>query len=31
VLQIHATLAKLEDDLLAAMTRWETLETIASE
>jgi ATP-binding cassette subfamily F protein uup len=31
VLGIHATLAKLEDDLLAAMTRWEALETIASE
>ena len=30
VLEIHGTLARLEDDLLAAMTRWEELETIAS-
>ena len=31
VLAINGTLARLEDDLLAAMTRWEDLETIASE
>lgn len=31
VLEINGTLARLEDDLLTAMTRWEELETIASE
>ena len=31
VLEINATLAKLESGLLDAMTRWEELETIASE
>jgi ATP-binding cassette subfamily F protein uup len=31
VLDINATLAKLESGLLEAMTRWEELETIASE
>jgi hypothetical protein len=31
VLDINATLAKVESGLLEAMTRWEELETIASE
>jgi len=31
VLEINGTLAKLDSDLMAAMTRWEELETIASE
>ena len=31
VLEINGSLARLEDDLLAAMTRWEELETFASE
>ena len=31
VLEINGTLATLESDLIAAMTRWEELETIASE
>ena len=30
VLEINATLSKLEDDLLNAMSRWEELETIAA-
>ena len=30
VLAINATLARLEEELLAAMTRWELLETIAA-
>ena len=31
VLEINGSLTRLEDDLLAAMTRWEELETVASE
>jgi ATP-binding cassette subfamily F protein uup len=30
VLTVNAGLAKLEDDLLVAMARWEELETLAS-
>ena len=31
VLTVNASLARLEDDLLVAMARWEELETLASE